>query len=90
LASKNKTTITTHTQDTITQQELMDLAICQGQLAKFAASCQSREGEIARKRLANAVVEPGRFFLADTQVANAVVEPGRFFLAGTQVVEVQG
>ena len=63
MSSKNKTTITARTQDPITQQELMELAICQDQLAGLTASCHSRESKIAEKVLAGAVAEPGRFSL---------------------------
>jgi hypothetical protein len=68
LASKNKTTITTRTQDTITQRDLELLAIAQYQLAGWIATCERLEGRIAKKRGTNGVVEPGRFSLADTSV----------------------
>ncbi len=68
MASKNKTTITTHTQDTITQRDLELLAIAQNQLAEWAATCQRLEGRIAKKRGTNGVVEPGRFSLAGASV----------------------
>jgi len=68
LASKNKTTITTRTQDTITQRDLELLAIAQYQLASWTATCQRLEGGIAKKLGTNGVVEPGRFSLAGTSV----------------------
>lgn len=85
MASKNRSTIPTRTQDTITQQELVELRILQVQLGRLAASregrivlpvqldrltasCQTREARIAEKLQADALVEPGRFFLAGTCV----------------------
>ncbi len=46
MASKNKTTITTRTQDTITQRDLELLAIAQYQLASWTATCQRLEGQL--------------------------------------------
>jgi hypothetical protein len=68
MASKNKTTILTRTQDTITQQELVELRILQVRIDRLVAACQCRQGLIAEKCRANAVVQPGRFFLAGTSV----------------------
>jgi len=98
LASKNKTTITTRTQDTITQQELTELLICQNGLAQLTTSCESREGEIAsqwgllelgvcQKRLAQltASCRSRESEIARKLLGNAVIERGRFFLAGTSV-----
>jgi hypothetical protein len=66
LASKNKTTITTGTQDAITQQELEELSMLQRQLARLTASCQSRQDQVSGKLRAGAAVEPGRFFWTGT------------------------
>jgi hypothetical protein len=68
MASKNKTTIPTRTQDTITQQELTLLAISQNELARWTASYQHRRDEVAERLRTGAVVAPGRFFLAGTSV----------------------
>ena len=82
MASKNKSTIPTRAQDTITQQELVELRILQvqldrlaessqariiqGQLDRLTASCQTRQGRIVEKLRADAVIEPGCFFLVGT------------------------
>jgi hypothetical protein len=68
LASKNKTTVLIRTQATITQQELVELAVVQQQLAQWTATCQHRQGRITAKLGANAVIEPGRFFLEGTSM----------------------
>jgi len=68
LASKNKTTIPTRTQDTITQQEMTEMYISQSALARWTATCQNREGSIAERLHGGAIVEPGRFFLTGTFV----------------------
>jgi hypothetical protein len=68
LASKDKTTIRTRTQETISQQELTLLAIGQSELARWTASCAHRRDEIAERLRAGAVVEPGRLSLNGTSV----------------------
>jgi hypothetical protein len=68
MSSKNKTTILARTQDTIPQQELMELAICQRELAEWTATCQSRYASLAERLRGGAVVESGRFSLNGTSV----------------------
>jgi hypothetical protein len=68
MSSKNKTTIPARTQDTIPQQELMELAICQRELAEWTASCQHRRDSLTERLRGGAAVEPGRFSLNGTSV----------------------
>jgi hypothetical protein len=68
MASKNKTTNPTRTQDTISQHELTLLAIAQNELAAWTATCERLHASVAQRRRGGVTVEPGRFFLNGTSV----------------------
>ena len=68
MASKNKTTIPTRTQDTITQLELLEERILTNRFQVMQEALDYKRARIAEKVKQGARVEPGQFFLAGTSV----------------------
>jgi hypothetical protein len=95
MASKNKTTIPTCTQDPITQN-MIALAVMQRRLAQTTSACEHYRARIDENMIALDVMERRlaqvtsacdhyQARIDEGVKAGAAVEPGRFFLNGASL-----